>query len=134
MATFRKGASGNPKGRPRGIEDKRLKLRRLLEPHAEKLVQKAVDLALKGDKTALRLCLERIMPPIKPWEEPVELDGFEGELVEQGRSVLKAMAGGEVSPGQAAGMLQALAAQARIVEVDELERRIRALEERSNDA
>ena len=35
----------------------------LLDGEAEALTRKAVDLALEGDTTALRLCLERIAPP-----------------------------------------------------------------------
>jgi hypothetical protein len=62
MAKFQKGISGNPDGRPKGISDKRTELGKLLIPHAEKLVAKAVDLALKGDPQALRLCIERLIP------------------------------------------------------------------------
>ena len=49
---YTKGKSGNPKGRPRGIRDKRVELRSLLEPHAAELVQKAVELAKDGDSAA----------------------------------------------------------------------------------
>ena len=49
MATFKKGQSGNPAGKPKGAKDKRTELRELLKPHAEKLVKKAVDMALAGD-------------------------------------------------------------------------------------
>jgi hypothetical protein len=34
----------------------------LLEGEAEALTRKAIELALAGDTTALRLCLERIVP------------------------------------------------------------------------
>ena len=66
--SFKKGQSGNPSGRPKGVKDKRTELRELLEPHAEALVKKAVDLALMGDTSALRLCLERIIPAVKSIE------------------------------------------------------------------
>ena len=38
---------------------------------AEALTRKAIDLALNGDPMALRLCLERILPPRK--ERPVDI-------------------------------------------------------------
>jgi hypothetical protein len=38
----------------------------LLRGEAEGLTPKAVELALAGDVTALRLCLERLVPPEGP--------------------------------------------------------------------
>lgn len=69
--TFRVGVSGNPNGRPKGAISKRAQLSKLLEPHAEELINKAVELATGGDVNALRLCLERIIP--KPKEETIEV-------------------------------------------------------------
>jgi hypothetical protein len=37
----------------------------LLDGEAEALTRKAVEMALSGDTTAMRLCLERIAPPRK---------------------------------------------------------------------
>lgn len=70
--SFKKGQSGNPKGRPAGTKDKRRELRALLEPHAPALIEKAVQMALKGDTTALRLCLDRLLPPMRA----IEHSGF----------------------------------------------------------
>jgi hypothetical protein len=41
----------------------------LLDGEAEGLTRKAVEMALAGDTTALRLCLDRILPPRR--ERPV---------------------------------------------------------------
>ncbi|WP_042288715.1 DUF5681 domain-containing protein [Paraburkholderia mimosarum] len=125
---FKKGVSGNPAGRKRGTPDKRTALRELLQPHAEKLVKKAVDLALAGDTTALRICIDRCIPAMKAKDEPVELPALTGSLAEQGDAVMRALAGGRITPDQANAVMQVLAAQARIVEADELEKRIAALE------
>ena len=128
MARFQKGVSGNPAGKPRGARDKRTELRALLAPHAERLVKKAVKLALGGDTTALRICIDRLLAPVKAKDEAVKVGKATGTLAEQGRAVLKAMAAGRITPEQASVIMGAVAAQARIVEVDELERRIAALE------
>jgi hypothetical protein len=133
MARFKRGSSGNPRGRPKGVPDKRTALRALLEPHAEALVKKAVQLALNGDTTALRLCLDRLIPAIKARDEPVTLGNLKGSLTEQGQAIIEAMGKGMLSPGDAATMLQAVAAQARITELDELEQRLRTLEEWAHD-
>ena len=57
---FRKGKSGNPTGKPKGARHKAtLAVLELLEGEAKTLSRKAVEMALAGDTTALRLCLER---------------------------------------------------------------------------
>ena len=63
---FEKGTSGNPSGRPRGSRNATtLALEALLDGQANALTQKAIDLALAGDMAALRLCLDRILPPAR---------------------------------------------------------------------
>ncbi len=47
-------------------------LETLLDGQAEALTQKAIDLALAGDMAALRLCLDRILPPRK--DRPVSIE------------------------------------------------------------
>ncbi len=129
MAKFKPGQSGNPAGRPRGTKDTRTELRELLRPHAPALVAKVVALALdEGDVAAPRICVERLIPALKPQSEPVSLPGMRGTLSERGNTVLGAMARGRLSPDEAATVLQALAAQARIREFDDLASRIAELE------
>lgn len=131
---FQSGESGNPKGRPRGIQDRRVRLRQLVGAQAEALVNKAVDLALSGDTTALKLCLERICPPIKSRDEPVKLElPKEGTLTELGYAVIGAMAESQLTPAECSAVLQALAGQAKLVELDELEKRVAALESKAGD-
>jgi len=63
---FQPGRSGNPAGRPKGARNKTtLAALAILDGEAEALTRKAVEMALAGDSTALRLCLERLVPPAK---------------------------------------------------------------------
>ena len=48
----------------------------LLDGEAEALTRKAVEMALAGDGTALRLCLDRIIPPRR--ERPVRFTAQRG--------------------------------------------------------
>jgi len=127
---FQPGHSGNPAGKPKGARDKRTALRKLLEPHSERLIQKAVDMALEGDTTALRLCLERIVPALRSQDMPVNLGSLKGSLSEQAGQINQAMAGGRITPADASSVLSALTSQAKIQEFDELEKRIAKLEAR----
>ena len=70
---FREGVSGNPAGRPKGARNRATRLAEaLLEDEAVALVRKAIDLAKAGDITALRLCLERLIP--RRVERPIEFE------------------------------------------------------------
>src|SRR5271167_12749 len=63
---FEKGRSGNPAGRRPGSRNKAtLAAVALLAGEAEALTRTAVELALAGDPTAMRLCIERILPPCR---------------------------------------------------------------------
>ncbi len=53
-----------------------------------------------------------------------------GSLTEQGRAVLRAVAAAELAPGQGAQLLSAIGVLARVIEIDELQVRIAALEDR----
>jgi hypothetical protein len=126
---FKKGVVANPKGRPRGIPDRRTKYRELIESHMPELIGKCVALALRGEMQALRLCIERVLPLPKAGEDYVDLGApLVGTPAEQGRLVLKAVSEGQLPPAAAASLMSAISAQARIVEVDELAKRIEALE------
>ena len=58
----------------------------------------------------------------------IRIDKLTGPLTQRGLKIISAMGKGAVSPSDASSMLQALASQARIVEIDELEKRVMKLE------
>jgi Family of unknown function (DUF5681) len=61
---WRKGTSGNPAGRPPGSRNKSTTFfEELLEDQGEALIQKAIELSLKGDTRALSICWDRLLPP-----------------------------------------------------------------------
>ena len=101
---FVKGRSGNPTGRRYGSRNKKtLAAAVLLDGEAEALTRKAVELALAGDQTALRLCIERILPPCR--ERPVRftLPPIESseDISAAMNAVTAALARGIITPGEA---------------------------------
>lgn len=126
-AAWKPGQSGNPKGRPPGTGEV-AKMRAAITGNVPAILESLTTAALAGDVQAARLLLERALPPIKPVEQSQPLSLPDGTLTEQGRAVLASVASGELAPGQGAALLGAIGTLARVSEVDELARRIEALE------
>ena len=129
---FQKGQSGNPDGRPRGSRNATtIALETLLDGQATALTQKAIDVALTGDIPALRLCLDRILPPRK--DSPVAFDLPEiktlNDAVPAMGALVKAVGQGELTPTEAGELTKMVQAFAKIIETAELEERVRKLEE-----
>lgn len=127
---FKPGKSGNPKGRPKGIQDRRVAMRELLRPHAADLVQKAIDLALSGDTTALRLCVDRIIPPCREEAISVTLPKIAGpdDCTKAQAVVLAAVADGGMLPSAAQVLSGLIDAQRRAYETSALSERMAAIE------
>ena len=124
---WKPGQSGNPKGRAPGSA-KVAPLRAAIAGHVPGVINKLLDLALEGDTQAARLLLERVIPPLKAQEPTQALALPDGSLSDQGRAVLAAVAAGELAPGTGAALVAAVGQLARVVEIDELARRIERLE------
>ena len=76
MRPFEKSRLGNPGGRRRGT----LAAAALLAGESEALTRKAVETALAGDPTAMRLCMERVLPPRRERTVKFRLPPIEGTL------------------------------------------------------
>lgn len=130
------GTSGNPNGRPPG-KGPGAKIRELIsDADLKAIVKKLIEKAKDGDTQAARILLDRAIPGLKPIEPTASIelpDGSVGAggLAGQGRAVMAAVASGALAPGHGALMVSALGALAKIIEVDELQRRITELEERT---
>ena len=129
---FKPGQSGNPAGKPKGTRNATtLALEALLDGQASALTQKAINLALAGDMAALRLCLDRILPPRK--DSPVAFDLPEmktlNDTVSAMGAVVKAVGDGDLTPTEAGELTKMVQAFAKIIETAELEERVRKLEE-----
>lgn len=132
MPKFEKGTSGNPKGRPRGIQDKRQALRLLLEENSEPLIRKAIEMALLGDPQSIRLLIERLIPKAKQdvITMPIQIDTLEKltSITNLGHQLIQAVCDGELTPDEGRTVGSLLEIQRKIIETNELSERIEALE------
>lgn len=121
-----KGKSGNPRGRPAHPLAERF--RGVVEPHLDEIIAAMIDAAANGDAQAAKLLLDRVLPTFKPVQPTTafKLDG--DSLTAKAEAILAAVAAGAIAISDAKALIDAIGSLARIAEVDELERRIAALE------
>jgi hypothetical protein len=127
-----KGGAREGAGRKKG-SGQAAHYRAMLEPFAEELIQQVVDLAKGGDMAALKLCFDRLCAPLRPTDRLITIDGIESckELSDKGDLILVRVANGDITPVEASSLMSAISSQAKIIEADELERRVRELENAS---
>lgn len=126
-------ASGNKlgKGRPQGSRNKAtLAMEQLLDKESEALTRKAIDMALGGDTTALRICMERLCPPRRDrpiWIEMPEMKSLNDTIQAMG-SITNAVTSGAITPSEAHALADVIEIYRKTLETTELETRILALE------
>jgi hypothetical protein len=130
-AAFQKGQSGNPSGRPKGARNKTtLALEALLDGEAEAITRKAVEMALEGDVTAMRLCMDRILPPRK--ERPImfSMPKMEtaADAVKASAALVDAVAAGDITPSEAGELSKLVDGFTKAVELHEIQQRLDKLE------
>ncbi|MBF0258639.1 MAG: hypothetical protein HQK62_07345 [Desulfamplus sp.] len=129
---FKPGKSGNPAGRPKGTKNKlTIAAQSLLKGEAEALTRKAVEMALNGDIQALRLCIERLLPPVRePLLEPFKMPSIKKaeSLPRVTEMILKEVAAGNLTPGQGESISRIVEQHRKSLELNDLELRLKALE------
>lgn len=128
---FVKGHSGNPAGRPAGRRNNATLISEaMFDAEAATLTRTVIDLALDGNATALRLCLQRLLAPRR--ERPVgfALPPIEnaGDIVRAMAAVTSAVADGTLSPADAYALSQTVNTFLRAIDARDVEGRLQRLE------
>jgi hypothetical protein len=107
-----KGQSGNPRGRPRRARRAAYIADTVIARQTVPLANKAVELALAGDRVTLRDCLDRISPRRR--EPPIALDlpkiDSRADLLAALSEIADAVAAGALTVSQGATLTQMLIA------------------------
>ena len=130
--SFPKGRSGNP-GASLGARNAATRLaEQLLDGEAAAITRKAIELAKSGDRLALRLCMDRIVPPRR--DRSVHFTIPELNLAADASKAIAAIASavarGELGVSEATELSRMIEAYVRAIEATDLEKRLLALEQR----
>jgi hypothetical protein len=95
------------------------------------VAQAAINMALGGDSTALKLVMDRVSPVRRGRPTPFRLPAITSlaDLPQASLAVLQGVADGSLTPTEAAEIGRVLDAHARLTELSDIDQRVRALEQ-----
>jgi hypothetical protein len=129
---WKPGQSGNPNGKPKGARHRTtLAIAALLEGEAQAIGRKAIEKAKEGDTTAMRLCLERLLPPLRDRPVAFEMPPLTTPLdaVKATAAIASAVAEGDLTTGEAAELSKIIDGFVKAFEVHSLDERLKRLEQ-----
>jgi len=128
---FKPGVSGNPSGKPKGIRHRStMAAMALLSGEAQALTRVCIDKALEGDLTALKLCLDRIIPPSK--DHPIDITlpkiGSISDMPLFTESLINAVTSGEIGASEGEKLCKIVTAHTQAIQLSTFEQRLSDLE------
>lgn len=130
---WKKGTSGNPRGRPKGSRNKATLLAiAAMEGELSDVVRVVLDAAKGGDMAAARLVVDKLIPATR--ERPISIDlpainGI-GDCANAQSLVLASVAAGELLPGEGETLSVLVENHRRSLESTDLSERLAAIEDR----
>lgn len=126
-------APGNQfgQGRPKGSRNKGQSAEQeLLEQHAVNITKRCIAEALKGEKTALRLCMERLLPARRANYIRMSLPAIDTlqDLERAAEKVLQGIGRGKMRLEEGEPLMRMLESRSRLIATAELEQRLEKLE------
>lgn len=128
--TFKKGVSGNPKGRPRSEVTQ---IKKAIASRGGEIIEQVIDRALAGDMQAAKILVDRLTPPLKPTAQPVKFQfDADAHLSSGAKKLVEAIASGQIAPDTGSQLLAALSSLVKTFELEELATRLDNLEDQRN--
>lgn len=130
---WKPGESGNPAGRKQGSRNRATVLAQaMIDGQGEELVQTAISLALTGDVPMLKALIERLVPPRKDSPVKVKLPSVKNaaDLPAMTAALLEGVSKGALTPAEALAVAGLVEAHRKALEIEDIERRLTALEQK----
>ena len=124
-------------GRPPGSRNKATKAAQgLFAEFSEPVSKKCLSMALQGDSTALRLCMERILPAHKSIPLQFKMPKVQSlrDLPAAANALLQAIAKGNLTPNEGERMVGLLEKYRQMLVTADLVPRVETLEEQNRNA
>jgi hypothetical protein len=133
-----KGESGNPAGFRRGSKHRATLLaEQLFEGEASELIRTVINLAKAGDTAALKICVDRILPPLKSRAVDFKLPtlGSTRDALAALNLLVQGVVTGKLLPESAEPLAAIVSTFIKAVEIGQVEDRLCELEKaRADDA
>ncbi len=119
------------KGRPAGSRNRATIFRETLERGGVAIIRTVKRQALKSDPTAMRLCMERLIPVPKAPNTCFQLPPMEtaANLTDAVSAVARAVAEGQLSAQEGESVAKIVESQRRMLETEGFDARLKVLEE-----
>ena len=128
---FKRGQSGNPKGKPKGARNKStLAAEKLLEGSLDRICKRIEEEALNGNMLAAKMILDRFLPVRKDRSIKIDfpqINSLEDVLNAIG-SIVNAVGSGEISPSEGESLSRTLDMYSKAFETHQLEFRLHEIE------
>jgi hypothetical protein len=101
-----------------------------LDEYAPHLMRKCIALAMQGNQSTMRMCMERISPARRGAIVAVNLPPIKtaGDVDKAAENVTQAIRRGDLTPAEWAIMMNILESRSRVIERVQLESRLEKLE------
>lgn len=131
---FQKGQSGNPKGKVKGTKNKATCfIESLMQSELNNIGQKLVELAMAGNLQAIKLVLDRIMPPKTSRSIQIEMPKIENttDALQAISTVIHAVGQGELTPSEGEAMTKIIQSFTQALQAYEFDQRLSRLEQKA---
>jgi len=120
------------KGRPQGSRNKpKAPGQTLLDEYVLPLMGKCISMAMQGDRSAMRMCMERVNPTRQGASIRMSLPAIKtaGDIDNAAEKVTQAVRRGNITPAEGGIMMNLLESRSRVIEKVKTESRLEKLEE-----